>query len=169
MNRTCDRFRKRTSGFTLVEMIAAASLAAILCLGVMTVVASLGRTHRNFDRTAAAHTWHRELEEVLGRDLRCAQRIQSGEDRLALDTYAYIDPRTRQTRSLLVHVVYRLCAAGTRNLLLREQSRVDGDPDTKIAVDLVCADVKHFDLRELPEDAGRSPPDDHNVESGSRS
>src|SRR5438034_2044328 len=139
MIRQANAIRRSERGFTLVELIAASALAAVLCLAGMSVVASLGRTQRAFDRDEQAQIWNLGLEELIARDLRCAARVEAGENRLALDTYTCIDPQTRQTLPLLVHVVYRLGRVRDRSLLIREQSPVDADPSAKTSVDLVCA------------------------------
>lgn len=137
---------RRSSGFTLVELLAATVLSAVLVVAMLLIVAGIGRDRREIARRAAADV-PAELIEVLRWDLLSARAIEFRENGVLLSGYGSLD---RQTLSPLSHrpaeVVYQVEELAGRPWLVRRQQE-PGKPKTASA-ELVCVGVK--EIRILP-------------------
>src|SRR3954470_12845659 len=96
----------RTRGFTLVEMLLATVLAAILMGGVLAVAAGLSRDRQRMEAHTAAE--HSPLAaDLLRRDLANALALLNTNTAGDIDLLAYsgIDPTTLRPNGRLVRVV----------------------------------------------------------------
>jgi prepilin-type N-terminal cleavage/methylation domain-containing protein len=146
----------RPRGFTLVEMMLATVLAAMLMAGVMTVASGLSRDRRRMearvsdDRPAV-------LLDLIRRDLVNATAIVRHPDRgeTILIGHGGLDPRTMTPSARLAKVTYRAVQQGRPSVLLREQRYLD-DPIRPAAwSEIVMTGV--VDFRLLTDSAGEEP------------
>lgn len=141
-------------GFTLVELLAATALAAALMAGVLAVTASLGRG----EKTRGAHdprpAWRDEAAEMLAWDLRNAEDVRWGKDRLELRGYGSLDPATLVATQRSVRVTYSLRRVGEAWWLYRAQSPRDASAQERPWSEPICGGVAGFDATFI---GGESP------------
>jgi prepilin-type N-terminal cleavage/methylation domain-containing protein len=115
---------KRSRGFTLVEMLIATVLAAILMGGVLAAAGALSLDRRRMEgRQAIAHS--AGMMEVIRRDLaNGAAMVRSSSEGFELVGFGGIDPKTLAGDQRLVRIAYRVARGG---VLVREQAYLD-DP-----------------------------------------
>lgn len=136
----CRNTGRGSKAFTLVELLAATLLSALLMVAMLLVVAGLGRDRREMTRRAAADV-PMELTEVLRWDLLAARTIQVREGAVILSGYGSLDAKTLAAASHRpVQVIYEVRQLGDRRWLIRRQQD-PGKPKTASA-ELVCAGVK---------------------------
>jgi prepilin-type N-terminal cleavage/methylation domain-containing protein len=126
-------------GFTLVEMLAATALSAVLLVTMLAVIASLGR-----ERRAAAATNRAEVPpgvvELIRWDLVNARELNGEAGRVTLSGYGALDPDALAPLGHRpIEVVYEVRRAAGRSWLVRRQ-RAGQDEDLS-SDELVCADV----------------------------
>jgi prepilin-type N-terminal cleavage/methylation domain-containing protein len=150
----------RTRAFTLVEMLLASTLAAVLMAAVLTVAAALARDQRRMEAGQAADHAPAEFG-LLRRDLaNGAALISSGDsDTFELISHAGLDPRTLGATQRLTLIRYHIARpSGARPILVREQRFLD-DPIrpqssreivatgvTRLAITAVSADAEPVEL-----------------------
>jgi hypothetical protein len=158
---------KRTA-FTLVELLAATALAALLLAAGFGVIGSLGRTRAALARQNAARSYAAEAVDLLRWDLANARYMKATPDELTLTGYGGLDPETVAPRHRPVTVRYRVAAAGGRTWLVRDQTDLDVATNRNRSTALVCSGVAGFAVLPVPErgdalapearlTAGRSP------------
>lgn len=109
--------------FTLMELMLASAIAAILMAGVLSVVSGLSRDRRRMEARAQAAE-PTVLLDLVRRDLANAQTMHAREDgAIVLVGHGAIDHKSMSANGRLAKVVYRVAAGA----LLREQMYLD-DP-----------------------------------------
>jgi len=145
--------------FTLVELLAATALTAILMVGVLAVVADLGVANLTSSSTAAKPSPEAGAMEALVRLLRedlvhaTAVRIPRPNE-VVLVGYAALDGNDRERTHRPVLVAYRLADLDGRRWLIRRQSALDVLSNQGIRYDLVCGNVTRFELVRSGGDSG---------------
>ncbi len=116
-----------SSGLTLIEMIAAIAISAVLAVGVMNVLTQLRRPGSHRD-----HGPHEDAtRSLVERDLRCALEVRSLVDRVEFRGYAALQGAERTPTHGPVQVTYSIQEAGGFRWLTRTQRSVGGGaPDT---------------------------------------
>jgi hypothetical protein len=120
----------RRVGFTLVEMLLATVLAAIMMGGVLTAASTVARDRRRMEaRQAVGH--EQGLAELVRRDLANGLAIVGPvtPEGFELVGHGGIDPRTMVANQRLCRVAYRVVrrGGGRAGVLVREQAYLD-DP-----------------------------------------
>jgi len=142
-------------GFTLIEMLVATVVAAVLTAGVLLVVSGMSRDRALLASTETTASPER-IVEVLRRDIANAQAMASSRmgDSLLLIGNGGIDPVTLAGDGRMVRVTYRVVRSGTQSQLLREQRYLDDRTNPRPWRDLVARDVESLIVtsagRELP-------------------
>lgn len=153
--------------FTLLELLLATALTAVLMVGVLAVVANLGAPE-----AAAGHVPDRErnraLEaclDLLREDLAHAVAVDASQaNALTLVGYAALDDRARERTHRPVRVRYGLERIDGRAWLVRRQDALDVKTNETVQRDLVCCGFTGFQLIEdrydwgLPEEAPTAEP-----------
>ncbi|MCY2926021.1 MAG: prepilin-type N-terminal cleavage/methylation domain-containing protein [Planctomycetota bacterium] len=146
----------RRHGFTLLEMLLALTVSAMLMAGVLAVVTGLGARglaaapHADGERmTGAVDAWVRLLRE----DLANATASEGSENELVLTGYAALAGPERERTHRPARVVYRLEDVAGRRWLVRRQALLDVLSNDNLQRDLVCRGVKRFSLVRTPEAA----------------
>ncbi len=130
--------RTRQSGFTLVEILAATVLSALLVVTLLMVVASLGRERTAIAKRAAAQT-PPGLVDLLRWDLLSARSVRTKDGVMTLTGFGSLDRRTLAPVSHRpVDVVYEVRELGGESWLVRRQVEKGQRP----VAELVCAGVR---------------------------
>jgi prepilin-type N-terminal cleavage/methylation domain-containing protein len=136
----------RRPAFTLVELLAATALAAMLLAAGFRVVGSLGRARAALARQDLARSYAAEAVDLLRWDLANARYMKSVPGDLTLTGYGGLDPDSLAPRHRPVTVRYHLAAAAGRNWLVREQADLDVATNRNRSSALVCSGLAGFDV-----------------------
>jgi hypothetical protein len=146
--------RRRCPGtaFTLVELLAASALAAVLMVVLFQVIVSLGRSRAALaaaagdGRTGPHAAWKADLLDTLRRDLANATEVRVGRDEVEITGHGSLDRQTLAAAHEPVTVVYGLVGPAGRASLVRRQSPRGGVTNDRAWSELVCANVSRFSL-----------------------
>lgn len=146
-------------GFTLLEMLLATALSALLVIGVMGVITNITRAnYATAGEAAAAHTGADPLNrdpgasaaawsEMLAEEVAHCVAVELDGDRgLAMITYAALDGGGRERAYRPVVVRYTVAEVGDTPWLVRQQGSLDGGDARTAQRDLVCANVERVAL-----------------------
>jgi hypothetical protein len=128
------------AGFTLVELLAATVLSALLVITLLMVVASLGRERTAIAKRAASQT-PPGVVDLLRWDLLSARSLRMKDGVMTLSGFGSLDRRTLAPLSHRpVDVVYDVRELGGESWLVRRQMEKGQRPLTE----LVCAGVREI-------------------------
>jgi hypothetical protein len=149
--KSCTRARYG-NGFTLVELLAATVLSALLMVTLLMVVASLGRERTAIAKRAATQT-PPGVVELLRWDLLSARSVRMKDGTMTLSGFGSLDRRTLAPISHRpVDVVYEVRELGGESWLVRRQIEKGQRPLTE----LICAGVR--EIRVAPIQGEIRPP-----------
>jgi type II secretory pathway component PulJ len=145
----------RAVGFTLIEMIAACALAAVLLLVLAKVTAGLrvaAAVHAEGEPTA----WRRGLLDQLQRDLDLSTEQTADSQGTELELMGPLDCGISAAASTGLaprpaRVVYRLVGEEPRRALIRETSDLLNRGNHNVRRDLLAVGVTHWSLALLSE------------------
>ena len=146
--------RSRPRAFTLLELLAASALAAVMMVVMLQVIAALSRDKVALDRKAAADDWtpwQRDLVESLRWDLSHAAEGTAEPNLLKLTGHGALDQATLAPLHRPVTVSYRIEQLGDRSWLVRRQTPRGGAAGGGGWSELVCPDVTRFVLEPVEE------------------
>ncbi len=149
--------------FTLLELMLASALSALLMVGVLAVVADLGAS--GGIQQVQLGDDQQPLEAcaaVIRDDLVHASKVyESATDELTLFGYGALDAAGRRRTHRPVLVQYRFERIGDRRWLVRRQASLDVLSNQNVQRDLVCAAVAKFEVtpRDGPAAPGGGTPD----------
>lgn len=139
-------------GFTLLEMLLATALAALLLMLLLFVAMGVRRTERIMAATYAEAERHEEVFRVIAFDLVHARVIESGDNRLSIDGYGGLDAATLEATGLPCSVSYGVQDVAGQPTLVRRQSSVGAGDSFD---ELVAVGAEGFEVRvERPEPTG---------------
>jgi prepilin-type N-terminal cleavage/methylation domain-containing protein len=147
-------------GFTLLEMMLATALLAVLMIGVLAVIASINPTQNAaasvFDNPPPSNQILDAWTQVLFNDLAQSDEAKSGQNSLELRGFIALDDSLQTThRPALVQ--YALQETDHRRWLVRTQTTLDNPTNQNIRTDLVCRGISRFELtRESTSKTNRS-------------
>jgi prepilin-type N-terminal cleavage/methylation domain-containing protein len=130
--------------FTLVELLAAMALSAVLMLAVFQVVGTLGRTRAVMIASAGQPLWHDRVRELLRRDLAQSSLAKFEPSALTLIGSASIRSAMQDVTHEPVMVTYTIRSLHGRPWLVRQQAGRVVRGTEKPFVELVCPDVAEF-------------------------
>jgi hypothetical protein len=133
--------------FTILELLAATALTALLMVAVLHVVGTLGASRAALVRQADAGAWRSDLLDTLRRDLTNAAQVTFAKDGVTLTGHGALDPVTLEFGHEPVTVVYRLATIHDRRWLVRRQAPRDGLSTQAAWAELLCPDVIGFTIR----------------------
>jgi hypothetical protein len=132
--------------FTILEMLAATALTALLMLAVFQVIGSVGRTRAAMARQPETGFWKADLLDTLRRDLSNSTAVRYEAGGVTLTGHGALDRATLAPTDEPVTVTYGIATIAGRNWLYRLQT-----PRAAAARqpwrELVCADVTDFSVR----------------------
>lgn len=135
--------RSRSVAFTLIELLAATTLCALMMIAVLAVTASLGRMHSEIRRAAGLQSsWRQGLGEIIRWDLSNATTLRGDNGTVVLESHGLLGPQTCAAVQHAGSVTYRVQRLAGRNWLVREQreARGAGSGEAPI-VELICPDI----------------------------
>jgi prepilin-type N-terminal cleavage/methylation domain-containing protein len=148
--------RRATCGFTLVEMLLATTLAAILMGGVLSATAALARDRRRMEARTTLNA-SSGVMEMIRRDLTNAAALVGRVDtnRFELVGFGGIDDKTFAANQRLVQVTYRVVRSAKRDaagVLVRRQAYLDDAIRPDRWNEVVAAGVKQVMITAVSED-----------------
>jgi prepilin-type N-terminal cleavage/methylation domain-containing protein len=147
--------RTHRGGFTLVEMLLATTLAAILMGGVLTATAALSRDRRRMEARTAIDP-STGVIEMIRRDLANGAAIVGATDSSGFELVGFggIDAKTFEANQRLVRVRYRVLRSGIGSgVLVREQTYLDDAIRPDRWSEVVAAGVKKVAITAVSGDA----------------
>ena len=108
--------------FTILELLAATALTALLMVAVLLVVGSLGRSRAALAHQPDAGAWRSDLVDTLRRDLTNAAGCDFRQNGMTLVGHGSLDRATLAHGNEPVTVVYGLAVIHGRRWLVRTQS-----------------------------------------------
>jgi type II secretory pathway pseudopilin PulG len=152
---------RRTAAFTLIELLAASALAAVLMLVLFQVIGSLGRSRAALARVeqsdASARTaWKADLLDLFRWDLSNATEASFKPGVVTLTGHGALDRRSLAVDQQPVTVVYRLEPRGRSACLVRHQFPRGGVTNDASWSELVCANVTAFEMSPTSREDQRS-------------
>jgi type II secretory pathway pseudopilin PulG len=145
-------------GFTLVELLAANVLAALLVVAILSVVGAVGRDRRAqaaLEQDRTTQSTGDDLARLVQWDVSNATRWRALGDAYLFEGHASLDPQTLAPTDLPVTVRYELIESAGRRWLTRSQTRRDDTAAGSWSTPL-CADLSGLSLE--PAAAAPSPP-----------
>jgi prepilin-type N-terminal cleavage/methylation domain-containing protein len=130
-------------GFTILELLAATALTALLMVVVLHVISSLGRSRAALARQVDGGAWRANLLDTLRHDLCNASTASFRQDGITLAGHGALDRNTLAHGHEPVTVTYGLTTIHGRRWLVRSQARRDGASNEPWA-ELLCPDVSAF-------------------------
>jgi len=141
---------------TLVEMVVALAIMALLAVACMHVTTHMAQAQRAAESRRNDSVWDAALREALAADLLQASHVRPTADGFQVRTLAHLDGRTMAMKHLPVTVAWEVHRTeGGTPLLVRTQRVEDADDAASRAgrTDLACAAVTRVAL--VPADAAR--------------
>lgn len=145
----------RRRGFTLLEMLLALMVSAMLMAGVLAVVTGLGArgvaaagpNAEGEQMAAAVDAWVRLLRE----DLANATAVAGLENELVLTGYVALAGAEAERTHRPVRAVYRIEDLAGRRWLVRRQALLDVLSNDNTRQDLLCRGVRRFEVVWIPD------------------
>ncbi|MEX2672293.1 MAG: prepilin-type N-terminal cleavage/methylation domain-containing protein [Phycisphaeraceae bacterium] len=137
--------------FTLLELLLATAISAMLMVGVLSVITTLGADsvgpaesrNQRVSRDEILHRW----TQLLRHDLGHARTIEPPvENTITLLGYAALTGPARDRVHRPVEVVYELASQAGRSWVVRRQRALDTLTNRVTERDLVCGGVRAFRL-----------------------
>jgi prepilin-type N-terminal cleavage/methylation domain-containing protein len=140
--------------FTLIEMMVASVLAALLMGGVLLMVTAIGRDRARIARDEVASAGSKSrLVDQFRRDLTSATTMTPiGGRALILEGHGGLDPQTLAPTGRLTRVIYEVRGKGKTAALFRSQAYLDEPTRPEAWTELVAMNVNAFAvLAETPD------------------
>lgn len=139
----------RRSGFTLLELLLASALMAVLMIGVLMVLTNLTRPAMASDvdsdkqgEIISEATWI----ELIRDDLRQAHHIETSVNELVIVSYGGLDAQSKERTQRPVRIRYRIETMSARPWMLRDEVSIDNSAETVIRRELVGQGITRFEL-----------------------
>jgi prepilin-type N-terminal cleavage/methylation domain-containing protein len=144
----------RRPAFTLVEMMLATVLAALLMAGLLTVASGLSRDQRRMQARTAGERPTIPIE-LLRKDLAGATAMLASADHgtIVLIGHNGLDPKTLSPTGRLAQVTYRLTGQRGAKSLVREQRLLDDVIGPRPWSEIVVLAARGFTLTPASNDA----------------
>ncbi len=145
----------RRTGMTLVELVLATVLAAMLMATVLGVLNSLTRQRDLLIGRRPPRAWQSALADQLTRDMWNSRRIAVGPQTLRLAGYAGRDFDSGQATHRPTEITYYVVNDGTQTWLLRREVHLDELSNDNWQTELVCQGVARLEVEHVQQDGGR--------------
>ncbi len=142
-------------GFTILELLVATALTALLMVAILHVISALGRSNAALARQENTG-WRTDLLDALRHDLSSATTAGFRHNAVILSGHGALDRSSLVRTQEPVTVIYGVAQIHGRPWLVRTQSPRGGSAQAPWA-ELMCADVKSFSVQ-VP--GARSPADE---------
>ena len=143
--------KRPAAGLTLVEIVVALSIAAVLLAGTLTVTARLPRSQARLHQRSERSCVTEALSRLLNLDVLQADEVRLSPNSVELRTHATLSP-AGEIRHVPGFVTYGLRSLHGRTWLYRRQQCADG----KVSMAMVCSGVTGLEMP-LPPAADSQP------------
>jgi prepilin-type N-terminal cleavage/methylation domain-containing protein len=150
---------KNRAGMTLIELLAASALAALLMVSILGVLRSLRVQSRVLLADDPVESWKLQLREQLQWDLTNARKMSWRPDRLCLRGYGGRETVTDRATLRPTEVIYSVREVGDRHWLVREEVHLDGRALHNRESRLSCEGVEALVVMPYEPDNLRPPED----------
>lgn len=134
-------------GFTILELLVATALTAVLLAAVFQVVGSLGRSRAALARQADHSQWKSDLLETLRIDLSNSTAVSFRNNGIMLTGHCALQQSTLAYDHLPVTVNYAIVNIHGRTWLVRTQEPRGAPSNESGWTELVCPDVSGFSMK----------------------
>jgi prepilin-type N-terminal cleavage/methylation domain-containing protein len=141
--------KTRPRGFTLIEMLATLALASLLMLGILSVMASLGKARQEVESHRSEVPLAADVEAVILRDLQDARSVKAEGAGFRIEGYGAMDPKTLARTHRPARVVYSVRNGGGGGVLVRQQWTFDDESGAKSFSQIVALNVGQFALKDI--------------------
>ena len=145
--------RPNRHALTLVELLVAAALAAMLLTTTMGILKTLVAKRKVLVDGSALAAWHRPLEDQLRWDLANARRYEFNAQRLRLVGYGARDFDTHVATHRQSEVVYQVVRLAQNSWLWREEIQPEINSNRNRRREIVCCGVTGLAMQ-IPGQAG---------------
>ncbi|HCD32464.1 MAG TPA: hypothetical protein DER01_08640 [Phycisphaerales bacterium] len=145
-------------GFTIMELLIASTLAAILMVGILFATTQQAKqVQRLQTQTSPLH--FDTVIQMLRSDLMLATACKVTEDQIQLQGYMQLNSKTQSQTQKPAHVIYRLVAIGNDHWLIRHQRDPSSLTLQDSSANLLCKGITSMQLlaSELPESFDDEP------------
>jgi len=140
--------------FTLLELLAATALSALLMVAVLHVLGTISRDRQSMAGRPGPQVWRADLVDTFRRDLAGSTGVRYGTNALVLTGQAALDRRTVAPRDEPVTVSYGLTSLHGRTWLIRRQASRNARSNEGSWMELLCPDVVGFSVRPVDAEVG---------------
>jgi prepilin-type N-terminal cleavage/methylation domain-containing protein len=143
---TEDRNRLIRHGFTLVELLAATILAALLMAAVLGVLKAVTRSERAILHTASPEAWQSRLVALLQWDLTNSRTVVTTPDGFELRGFAGRDFKSGAVLHGPTSIQYAVKTIGSRSYFVRLEAHLDSQSLDNRSINLVCSPIERVTL-----------------------
>jgi len=164
---------RQAKGFTIMELLIASALAAILMIGILFATTQLARQTQRL-RKVSSPTQFNSMVELLHKDLKLATACRVTENQIHLQGFMLLDKKTQRPMQQPAQVIYRLVEVGNEHWLMRHQRAINNLTFDDMDANLVCKGITTMQLIAVlsppPDDEGSddtasTEPDKNQLES----
>lgn len=149
----------KRSAFTLIEMLLATILTAVLMVGVLAVIARIANPMQHasdIDTDATPYVESEMLVQIFAADLAHARTIHALPGELRLMGYTSLEPQRRTRTQRPTHIHYRVASVDRQPWLLRDEYPLDGQTKSISHTELIAQGVTRIAL-DPPSDLPATP------------
>lgn len=132
-------------GFTIMELLIASSLAAILMIGILFATTQLAKQAQRQQQRNSPTEFDAALQ-LLHRDLRQATACRVEENQIHLQGFILLDKKNQTQRQYPAEVIYRLVEIGPNHWLMRHQREFSKLTLDDTSANLICKDITSMQL-----------------------
>ncbi|MEM8738835.1 MAG: prepilin-type N-terminal cleavage/methylation domain-containing protein [Planctomycetota bacterium] len=158
----------RHRGLTLIELLAATALAALLMVTLLQVIQTTGRSRAAMDTIQLeGSAWRARLTGVMQADLNHSRRAAWDGQQLLIEGWNGWQRSTREPAHEPAHTVYRFietpAPSTTGYLLVREQRDLLDLGQQRPTQELLAAGITRWDFTPAPGSLDDPAPENHNT------
>lgn len=149
---------RATYGFTLIEMLLALSLTAVLLTIVSVTIGAVARDNERLKTMDSGLNRLQSVVDILRQDLRQAQTYQMMDGVLTLHGHAGVSSNYSGTSAVIdidhdpVVIEYEIIHLNNARWLVRRTNAIDATPNQEPTIELLCGGVSGWSLlMSLPE------------------
>jgi len=135
-------------GFTLIELVIALAITALVCLGALSATAALARSGDALQRRSRTADFREALGPLLRHDLQHARRLAAAGDGIELNVSSALDPASLTVDHVPATVRYEIRHHGQSTWLVRRQT----SPLVPDSTALVCPGVNSLTMQLIGRD-----------------
>jgi len=116
--------RSHSQGFTMIELLAASTLTAMMMAFVLSAVSGLAVRQKKLAKTETSPSWEKLLIEQFHWDLTNAEIVEVQADRLLITGFGSRDWKTGNPTQQRAEIVYEVLRTNRQSRLMRHETHV---------------------------------------------